>query len=600
MIDDVLLGIVSSQPPDLQAVDFDALVDARRVLGARDLGRIPIVDLSWLDGGPGPNPLDCKQGSPPLDLQDELVQLWVEDRPQVGGAWLVPSRQRPDPDRTAAARPADLQAAIAAASRRIHAGHPVDKVIARLRVEAGDRVAEAAAPRLRDDAGLAGLVFVRESAYPGLRAGHWDAQLQKMSRSAKYLLSSTPADGWRKFGLQVVSAVPWAQALRNYMPELKARGAVFASAGNPKEVLRGAVSQNPAAGGPSRRVPGSDPSKDRQAPRIAPPRLTAQEAQRAGAEKMGAMTARMLVRKGLLSRDRAEELIAAKKTASEVRAELTRAASRPDPVGAYAGAGDRFSFELQAQRAHGLRRDRVGSAPKNLAGFRLRKRVAQMLVQGTLTHADARRALGIAEPAAAYKGHGVHFDPRRQAARDLGLAVFSDGKDLAVSARRRALQLAREPADTSASKLRKRVAQMLLRGEIDAEPARGILRAGGSGWHKLAQHLASPGPLPKVGPAQSVVHAYAGPAQRAAPTYRSPATSAPSRAEVLVGRVAAAGGFTPAEVQSYLRWVRQAGGRGLKGAVLESEARLRFPEKLRAAAAPLAAGLLRRRPGGAP
>lgn len=588
MIDDALRGILGAPDPDRTTVEFEEHIDARQVLGARDEGRIPLVDLGWLDAGPGPNPLDLKQGVPPLDGQDELVRIWIEDRPQFGGAWLVPGREKAAQDRSPAAmRPADLHAALSAASRRVHAGQPLDKVLVRLEAEVGSRVARAAEPMLRDDAGLAGRVFIREASFPGLRAGRWDSRLRVMARSARYLLSSQPADGWRKFGLEVVSEVPWAEALRIYGPHLRSRG-VLAAAGTPKEVLRRSLATEQAVQAVSRRVPGRDPSKDRQAPRIAAPEMTPEQAERAGAEKMGAMTARMMVRKGLLSREKADELIAAKKLAHEVHAEVAKAAARPDPVGSYEGDGSRYGFELQARRGHGLRRDSAGVAPRNLAPLKLRKRVAKLLLRGVLTPADARRALGILEPAAAYKGDGVNFDPRQQAARDLSLPAFPDGRDLQASLKRRARQVAAQPVDQTFSKLRKRVAQMLVRGELDPERARRILDAGPAGWHKLAQYLAAPGPLPRVGPPQSAVHAYAGSLHKAAPTYRGFQVQAPTAAQAALERVAAGGGFTPVEVGSYLRWIRQARERGLAGAVLDREAQIRFSENLRAAAAPLA------------
>jgi hypothetical protein len=145
MIDDAICGILNARLPDRAVVEFEDHIDARQVLGARDEGRIPLVDLSWLDAGPGPNPLDLKQGVPPLDGQDELVQMWIEDRPQTGGAWLVPGRDNVPEDRTAAAqlRPSELKAALAAASRRVHAGQAVGKVIARLEAEEASAAAAA-------------------------------------------------------------------------------------------------------------------------------------------------------------------------------------------------------------------------------------------------------------------------------------------------------------------------------------------------------------------------------------------------------------------------------------------------------------------------
>lgn len=592
MIDDALRLVLNRQARVDKDVDFDDQIDMRQVLAARDDGRITLVDHDWLIGEPGANPLDSRQGFPPLDGQDELAGIWIEDKPRTGGAWLVPARDHVDKEREASGpKPRDVEAALLRASRLVHFGRPAAEVQSRLASEAGPRVARAAAAALREEEGLAGRVYVREASFPGLRQGRWDKQLRRMAQQARYLLSNQPADGFRKFGLEVVREVPWAEALRAYGPDLRSRG-VSASGSDPKEVLRRALAANPDLKPASRRVPARDPSPQRIAVKAAEKVVSPEEMERSADSKTASRSIRMAIRLGQITDAQAREIEASCQTTAEVRAAIARIAAKPRSAGVYKGEADRFGSAKQAVRNMGLRPAEGGPAPKDRSAAKLRKRVAQLLVRGALSASEARRILALPVEAAQYKGDGVHFDPRLQAARDLSLsrAPSAEGLDAKLAAHQ--ARNAAAPADLDGAKLRKRVARMLVAGSLGADRAREILAADPkSGWRELARYLASPGMLPRVGPPQSVVQPYSGAVQRAGGSYMAQAAPEVSAVDRAIEKAAAAAGCQPADVTRYLAWLRTAMSRGVRGEVLNREAQLRFPVGLRMAAEGLAAGI---------
>lgn len=589
MIDDALQPILTSRSAEFQGVDYDDGIDMRRIIAARDDGRIDLVDHSWLAGEPGANPLDSKQGKPPLDMQDELASIWIEDRPQ-GGAWLVPVRDK-GPDVAVsrrAAKPGEIAAHLARASRLLHMGKSLDSILPELVVRVGERVARIAAKSFRDDEGLVGRVYIRESVFPGLRQGRWDGLVRRMAQQARYLVSSQPADGFRKFGLEVVAEVPWDQALRLYEPHVASRDVRIA--GDPKEVLRRAMIANPGLRPASRRVPASDPAPSRAPAKAPAPAKSPEQLDHEVRVRMAHKLVRLSVRKGRLTAAEGEELIASGRSPEELRVEMDRRAAAPRKVGAYGGVADKYGSEQQAVRNMALRPSEAASAPKNHARAQLRKRVAQLLLRGAMTPADARRILSIQAPTPAYGGDGVNFDPRHQAARDLSLVQFSGGEELQGRLRQRASQNAEVPQDRGPAQLRKRVAQMLLRGEVDSGRARQIL-ASKDGWGALARYLASPGQLPQHGPPQSVVKQYQGHAHRAGGTYLAAKLEVPTAEEAAFARAAAAAGCAPADVSKYVKWFRGASSRGLSPEILDHEASLRFPQQLRQACQEIVAGI---------
>jgi hypothetical protein len=119
---------------------------------------------------------------------------------------------------------------------------------------------------------LNGKVFIRASAFPGIKNGRWVAKIKRSCRTARYVITNDHTVA-TKLGMQMVSEVPWKRALAYFRPRLAAVGFKVASKGNPKAILKAAL-----AAGPERKahVPAPKPVDVRPADRV-----TAQDARKA-------------------------------------------------------------------------------------------------------------------------------------------------------------------------------------------------------------------------------------------------------------------------------------------------------------------------------
>ena len=185
----------------------------------------------------------------PAIIQD-LDSQWGSGQ-STDGVFLVPNSNESGVPTVPSAKAAssDVKIAMMRASRRVHYGHNIKDIAAELVKVAGVKTTKNIIPHLQDDMGLAGKVFVRASAFPGLKHGKWTEQLKKVAKTALYVITDDPLIA-AKSGKAMVASVPWDEAFAYYRPRLISAGYKVA-AGNPKTVIRnafltGSVKQEPA------------------------------------------------------------------------------------------------------------------------------------------------------------------------------------------------------------------------------------------------------------------------------------------------------------------------------------------------------------------
>jgi len=266
--------------------EFDfSMVEGGDERGLGNLGEMvrqaaPLMDLSWLEGAEqDPDRLPEAVNPVEYDLND-LYQTTVSDVPDTGmrseleQAWGVDSRTNgqtivpnveyePAPRGPESMLPGDqLRTILAHAMRKSAFGESLDNVVRdvstflgeglnHINATAAGRKFAAGMRTVRAEHGVVGQVYVRDSAFPGLLTGKWDAAIKRRCASARYWLT-TPGSKLaaydRYLGMQVVTEIPWREALAHYRPRLEASGKKVASEGDPKRALLAALrAQAPSA-----------------------------------------------------------------------------------------------------------------------------------------------------------------------------------------------------------------------------------------------------------------------------------------------------------------------------------------------------------------
>jgi len=229
------------------------LLEAGDEGGVGDLGSLVksassgLVDLTWLETAEqDPNRLP---ENPTEKMLEELSHAWGANR-RTDGIRLMPNVEysEPDPSHTAGLpgdpRPAKalmpprqkFRDIVAHAMRLSALGASLDRIAVEVAALAGPAIREpklaSALRAVRAEHGAVGKVYLRDSAFPGLLTGKWDAAIKKRCASANYWLT-TPGSKLsaydRYLGKQVVTSVPWAEALDHYRPMLEASGKKVAS-----------------------------------------------------------------------------------------------------------------------------------------------------------------------------------------------------------------------------------------------------------------------------------------------------------------------------------------------------------------------------------
>ena len=246
--------------------DFDVMLSVDE--GGEDVSprvarAASLADLEWLDPtqeqDPDRLPKELRPDQPPLDSVPELENAWKQNKPETGlkriphtdlevTKYRESIKERQVSGLPGTAKTADERRdAVFKAARRVHWGHDLNDILSDVEMALGDTEASRKImASLKADYGLAGNVFVRASVFPGLHNGRWVSELKKKARTARYVITDNQmiAD---KLGKQLVSSVPWKQAVSEYTPWLQASGYKIASGGGPKSTLRRAFLAGPIA-----------------------------------------------------------------------------------------------------------------------------------------------------------------------------------------------------------------------------------------------------------------------------------------------------------------------------------------------------------------
>jgi len=220
-----------------------------------------IMDLLWLDPTQGQDPNRLPDN--PVDKGiAELEEAWGVNR-RTDGVSRIPAKDleaeryhqqmnnSPHPATPGPKQDSDehlVRAAAMKAVRDAHFGKPLDEIKRDLVAALGDDASNTrgVVAHLSRDIGLAGNVFIRANAFPGIKNGKWVQEIKRRARGARYVITDDPSIG-TKLGMQAVPAVPWEQALRHYGPLLKAAGYELDLSKGPQEALRGAFKKGPTA-----------------------------------------------------------------------------------------------------------------------------------------------------------------------------------------------------------------------------------------------------------------------------------------------------------------------------------------------------------------
>lgn len=148
----------------------------------------------------------------------------------------------------------DLHNVVRSAARRSAAGEDIRSIFYETAYNLGEEAYRVrnAMLTIKEEHGLAGNVFVRASMYPGCHNGDWTDHVNDNSKTARYIVADRKCSdcvfakngSCEMFQRQLVSEVPWEDALETYRPHFEMSGVKLAS-NNPKESLRTAFSKIP-------------------------------------------------------------------------------------------------------------------------------------------------------------------------------------------------------------------------------------------------------------------------------------------------------------------------------------------------------------------
>lgn len=376
-----------------------------------------LVDLAWLDPTQEQDPERLPEN--PLDVKPEAESQWSAHR-RMDVFGLIPNRDREIAEYEQSIREgprsqlpgqrvgADvMRNALLRAIRRSHYGVPVldikKELVATLGMEA--KRLQAAVQVIEDDHGLAGNVFIRASAFPGLRNGKWADEIKKVARTARYVITEDEAVATR-LGMQMVGEVPWDEALDHYRPLLSAAGYKVASKGNPKEILRRAFTLGPL-------VPVVQPSPKPQGQILSTPKgpdpsipiKTSEERARESKIRVALVRIAQWVKGGRLSQEDAIRLHRFSQNSAFGGMDILKAATdlmtaaKGTPI--YGGVG----AQLPKDAAHARQQVWASLAEKQavVEGDLTRKakiRLAKAVKAGSLTSAEAQKIVTLAKSAA--------------------------------------------------------------------------------------------------------------------------------------------------------------------------------------------------------
>jgi hypothetical protein len=400
-----------------------------------------VVDLSWLDPTQKQDPRRLPKGLRP-EIENanasikELEEAWGAGK-QTTGLELVPNTNEQEATqykREVALGPKsgqpgakkasteDIRDVVLHAMRRSAFGHSLPEIKTEVALLLGQDAVRAkkAMELIESEHGLAGKVFIRASAFPGIKNGRWVKEIRKAARTARYVITDDPAVA-DKLKMTAVSEVPWKQALAKYRPALQSAGYKLASQGSPQDILKAAFADGPEAAPspegfkpidvkPADRVTAAEAKEGFYATPVEEREVVDPSANRKASERREALVqiARW-VKAGLLEQEDALKLQASKASAEMILktgARLVAASGRPVP---YQGTG---TFQFAVPKAASVTRDEAWAAlrtaedkatkqAQDIESHRLHKfkvHVARMVRGGLLTKKEARHLVGLDQP----------------------------------------------------------------------------------------------------------------------------------------------------------------------------------------------------------
>ena len=381
-----------------------------------------LADLDWLDPtqeqDPERLPKELRPDKPPLNSSPELEEAWGVNR-RTDGLSLIPNRDKATADyeksiesgvpaNPGVEKNADAAWHIKKAVRMSHYGKSMGEIHNYLFANLAEPVARKAHAMVAAEHGVAGNVFVRASAFPGLRKGHWVKDLKKVARTARYVITEDPAVA-RKLGMQMVSEVPYRKALRQYLPYLTVSGHKVANVGDdPKRTLQFAFLTGPKQ---AEHVPSTKPVDIRPADTVsleaakaaakAAPKQARQVIARddtAKARKAAHALVHKAVKAGFLEPKEATYLLTTPAPPAAIRraAEKFARAHQMPQEAVYGGVGTQMTARDQMQ--HEARTELHQALLNANQMKKAREHVVKMVQAGQLTTKEGRKAVAEATP----------------------------------------------------------------------------------------------------------------------------------------------------------------------------------------------------------
>jgi hypothetical protein len=434
-----------------------------------------LANLDWLDPTQEQDPARLPKGlrpdQPPLHSLPELEDAWGVDR-RTDGLRLLQNNNR---DREVAQYEQSIESGLPAtpgveknaadsawhikkAVRMSHYGQSMGEIANYLYANLKRALADKALGVIASEHGVAGNVFVRASAFPGLRNGKWAKQIRKSCRAARYVITDDPAVA-AKLSMQMVSEVPYKKALRQYLPHLKAAGYKVASVGgDPKKTLQLAFLTGPKE---AEYVPSTKPVDVRPADRVtlavakkaaaAAPRQVQQVIARddqAKARKAALVVVKKAADAGLITQAEALKLAQSKANPVAIRkaAEAIARAHQMPKTAEYGGVGTHATVHRQSY-------DQAWAklAQAELTATQMRKalaHVARMVEAGQLSAKEGRKASAEATPEMVLKVATAYANS--SGTRKTKMASVQPSKDYDGPMFRQALQSGPKPKKLAA------------------------------------------------------------------------------------------------------------------------------------------------------
>lgn len=381
-----------------------------------------LADLAWLDPtqeqDPARLPKELRPDQPPLNSIPELEEAWGVDR-RTDGLRLLPNKDKAIADYEKSiesglpATPgveknaSDILWHINKAIRLSHYGADIRSIQAYLHQNLPTPMAKKAFKQVAADHGVAGRVYIRASAFPGLKNGKWAKEIKRRCRTAKFVLTNDMRAA-AKLGLPAVNDINWKRALHSFRPLLKAAGYEVATLETPKRTLQLAFLTGPKQ---AEHVPSTKPVDVRPADTV-----SAKEAREAFAkapkqdrlviskDETAPKRAKVLAslhrarKAGLLSDEEVLKLSQSKASPTEINNTAQRLAriNLASKNGTYSGVGTRVTEYRQQRDAEWAKLAQAEVDSSNVR--KAQRHIAKMVKAGQITKKEAAVSLRQGSP----------------------------------------------------------------------------------------------------------------------------------------------------------------------------------------------------------